>query len=407
MKLNFIIIFQSLICSLVALTLPQLEAIYNSDAVVATDQTEFLEEIFTDEQLGVLQEFQEQIHRSLYVKGGNLESRDLESTIESVLNLVNRSGIIWDVLDYGVDHPNLVDTIANMTANLIGGSSSSNSSAITSFLMGTVSAVNATAVGNIVLSSGLIQSVLDGLLLDEEYRPYVSKIIYQVVDNNIGLITILLRGFLAPANSNSKRDVGSSLIEFVGNIVGSFLDSKVFYSGLTSVVNALNDTGFVVDTIHGFISNEEYVNMTGHLINEVIQKSDFNLTSVTSSINITSIVESVLLDTTSITDIIGSLLSGDLSGVSNLLKRYTPGIKAIIRDLEEMGLFTKLNNAIFPQSSSTSADAKALETGTSESQKLNDDTTLTSSDLGSNIRLSTPMGGFMILQTLLATFLFV
>lgn len=392
---------------MVALTLPQLEAIYNSDAVVATDQTEFLEEIFTDEQLGVLQEFQEQVHRSLYVKGGNLESRDLESTIESVLNLVNRSGIIWDVLDYGVDHPNLVDTIANMTANLIGGSSSSNSSAITSFLMGTVSAVNATAVGNIVLSSGLIQSVLDGLLLDEEYRPYVSKIIYQVVDNNIGLITILLRGFLAPANSNSKRDVGSSLIEFVGNIVGSFLDSKVFYSGLTSVVNALNDTGFVVDTIHGFISNEEYVNMTGHLINEVIQKADFNLTSVTSSINITSIVESVLLDTTSITDIIGSLLSGDLSGVSNLLKRYTPGIKAIIRDLEEMGLFTKLNNAIFPQSSSTSADAKALETGTSESQKLNDDTTLTSSDLGSNIRLSTPMGGFMILQTLLATFLFV
>lgn len=185
------------------------------------------------------------------------------------------------------------------------------------------------------------------------------------------------------------------------------MNSKIFYSGLTSVVNALNDTGFVVDTIHHFISDEEYVNMTGHLINEVIKKSDLNLTSLTSDINITSIVESVLLDTTSITDIIGSLLSGDLSGVSNTLERYIPGVKAIIKDLENMGLFTQLNNAIFP--SSTSADSKAIETGSSSgsNKEQNDDTTITSSDLGSNIQLSTSMSGFMILQTLFAIILFV
>lgn len=407
MKLNFIIVFQSLIYSLVALTVPQLEAIYNSGDVVATDPNELLEDVFTDEQLEVLDAFQSQIHRSLYDKENRLSSRDLESSIESILNLVNNSGVLWTILDYGVDHPSIVDSIANMTAGLLNGADSSNRSAITSFLFGTVSGVNISAVGNIVIDSGLIQSVLDGLLLDDEYRPYVSRIIYQVAENNIGLITILLKGFLAPANSNSKRDVGNSLIEFVGNIVGSFLNSKIFYSGLTSVVNALNDTGFVVDTIHHFISDEEYVNMTGHLINEVIKKSDLNLTSLTSDINITSIVESVLLDTTSITDIIGSLLSGDLSGVSNTLERYIPGVKAIIKDLENMGLFTQLNNAIFP--SSTSADSKAIETGSSSgsNKEQNDDTTITSSDLGSNIQLSTSMSGFMILQTLFAIILFV
>lgn len=222
MKLNFIIVFQSLIYSLVALTVPQLEAIYNSGDVVATDPNELLEDVFTDEQLEVLDAFQSQIHRSLYDKENRLSSRDLESSIESILNLVNNSGVLWTILDYGVDHPSIVDSIANMTAGLLNGADSSNRSAITSFLFGTVSGVNISAVGNIVIDSGLIQSVLDGLLLDDEYRPYVSRIIYQVAENNIGLITILLKGFLAPANSNSKRDVGNSLIEFVGNIVGSF-----------------------------------------------------------------------------------------------------------------------------------------------------------------------------------------
>ncbi|EGV62829.1 hypothetical protein PSN45_000969 [Yamadazyma tenuis] len=370
------------------------------DAVPGKDLYQSFQDALTEEQLDIIEELQDSLQASLFEDDNVYEydKRDLESTIESVINLVNSSGVVWTALDYAADHPSLISYLANTTASLIDKGADANVSGIVSVVAGAASNLNLTALSSLVSQSGLIQSTLDGLLLEEKYRKDISKIIYNVVEKNIDLITLIARELLAPANSNSKRAESSSLLDFVGNIAGSFLNSKILYNGLGEVLNALNDTGFVVYTAQRFIDTPAYVNMTGDLISEVLSKSDISLSSLTSSINITALVSSALSDPAAITAIIGKVLKGDYSGLtsglSSFAKRYKPAITGIISDLEDLGLFKDLNNAIFPSTTGSSNNKEVVATEVANS------TSSTSSSIPLATTSESGTGGF-VMNTLL------
>lgn len=353
------------------LVLPESGINNGANDIESTDPYSVLLDVFTDDQFDILEELEETLEINLY---SEKSKRDLEDTIESVLNMVNNSGLIFDALDYGSEHPNIISYIANATANLINSQldADRNISAIVSFLRGTVSGVNGTALGNAIVDSGLVQSVLDGVLLDEETRGHVADIIYNLIENNINLIAIIGRRFLQPANQNSKRDDHEgSLIELVGNIAGGFLGSGMFLDGFEGIVNALNDSGIVVYTVQRILATPEYINMTGDLLSQVIDQANVTLPSI----NITAILASALSDTSRLTRIVGALLRGDFSaifsGAGSLGRRYIPGVRAIIRNLEDRGLFDDLNQALFPSSSGSNRQVEPthiLETNVTEVQ---------------------------------------
>lgn len=329
----------------------ELNAEENSDTF-SLEWQDVLEEVLSTDQVQLLDEIHLQVDNKLH-------RRDLESGLESIIDLLNSSGLIWDALDYAADHDNIIEFLGNTIGGFLNSSGdmdmeTTNTTAILSFLSGTVQSLNVSALGSVVVDSGLVQSVLDGLLLDDDFRPVLAGLVYNITEHNMGLIALVVQNLLAPANGNSKRDFTGTLIEFVGNFVGSFLNSKVFYSGLGDVLNALNDTGFVVYTIQRFLSTPAYINMTGKLVSDTVDASGFSLMDLSDfslsdlPINITEIVASVLSDSSSIAKIVGNVLLGDYSGLSDFLKRYIPGIKALILELQDMGLFNDLNENLFP-----------------------------------------------------------
>lgn len=375
----------SLICffqTLVSVTgLPQAIPVENSEFNIDNYVNEILGDAFSQDELLAIEEL-----------GGELKKRDLESSIESVLNLVNRTGIIWDALDYVIDNPDSVGNVLNLTSGLLGGgnddddeSSSSNSTFLLNFVFGIVQEVNLTSLANSVIDSGLLQSLLDGLLLEDKYRERILDIIYQIVESNMDSITDVAHDLLAPANHQKRDD--DSLIEFAGNVVGGFLGSSLFYNGLDDVMSALNDSGIVVYIAQRFISTPKYVNYTGGLIQNALENSDFNILSLLGSIDIEQLLSRALKDTSAITSAVGSILEG--AGASTeqargVISRYVPAVRSIIEDLEDKGLFTDLNDNIFP---SNSVERKESEPTLMSSSSSGSDSASESSvsDSGSNL----------------------
>ncbi|KAI5955421.1 hypothetical protein CANMA_004601 [Candida margitis] len=107
-----------------------------------------------------------------------------QSTINSVLETINSSGVIWDLLDAIADHPDRIEYLTNLTSSLLGGTNitidvadilngDSSLSSLTQF-------INVSAIFNAVMDSGLVTSLADGLLLDADFRPKLADIVNRV-----------------------------------------------------------------------------------------------------------------------------------------------------------------------------------------------------------------------------------
>lgn len=280
----------------------------------------------------------------------NLYKRD-EQTIETLLEYVNKSGIIFDLLDQIADYPERVDAIGNLTKGLKGKLPAVNLSNIEAPNLGGLT--NNNSLVDVILKSGLVESLADALLLDDKFRPVLVNLIYRVVDSNKDIILYLVDVVLAKRDMDSGElrarddDYSGSLSEFANNILGSVVNSKLFTDTFTDVVNALNDTGIAVYVVQRFLSNDAYINMTAKLAEDFIQSGAINITG---SLNITKIVGGVLGDPSAL----GKLAAGALSGnvdLKGIFGKYAPGVKAIISGLEKKGLFEELNDYIFPSSS--------------------------------------------------------
>lgn len=277
-----------------------------------------------------------------------LNKRD-QDTVDKLLETVNSSGIIFTLLDQIADHPERIGTLANLTGNLI---KSHNFSLDLGSLGSMASGLNISAIYTTVQKSGLVTSLLDGILLDDNYRPVLVDLIYRIVRANTNLIMYIVDGIFQPRNLNKKRaDNSGSLQHFVTNIISSVLSSSLVAETATDVVNALNDTGVAVYVVKRLIADESYQNMTALFIKDFAKTGALKLNA--KSLNITAILNSALLKPKVLTDLVGGLLSGkvNLSG----LGKYTGAIGKIVSDLEAKGLFQQLNNEIFPSSTTRAA----------------------------------------------------
>lgn len=276
----------------------------------------------------------------------NLYKRD-EKTIETLLEYVNKSGIIFDLLDQIADYPERVQAIGNLTVGLLGRLPPIDLSNL--LLPKNMGSMTNNSLVNVLLKSGLVKSLADGLLLDESFRPVLVNLTYRIVDANKNVILYIVDGVLAKRDLEKRADdYSGSLGEFAKNIFGSVLDSKLFLNTFGDIVNALNDTGVAVYVVKKFLSDDAYLNMTATIANDAIHSGAINITGTP---NITKIIGGVLADPSAL----GKLASGALSGkvdLKGIFGKYSPAIKGIIQGLERKGLFEELNDYIFPSSSS-------------------------------------------------------
>ena len=301
-----------------------------------------------------------------------LSKRD-EQTIASILDTLNSSGIIWELLDKIAESPVAIQGLANYTGLLVGkvNLTSIIESTLSKYEAGTLYAPKANVSGILqpIIKSGLLQSIAQGTIMDPKIQPVLAKIIENVIHSNEDLILYVFTALTAKRN-HKRADNSGSLTTLVTNLAGSILGSSYFQDTLTDTVNALNDTGFVVYTIQRFLLTPAYVNMTGELVSDLMKSGDIKLDNIgglLKSINITELIVKQLGDPSKLVNIVTSLLSGkvDTKGLTSVLGQYTTGVKAIIKIMEKDGLFVYLNDLLFGSPSSTTTAASTSKASTS------------------------------------------
>lgn len=292
------------------------------------------------------------------------KKRDEELTIENILIKFNESQILFKGVDALSESKKAQELIVNATTFLLKQVGNVN---LTSLLYTTSKLhLNVSGIYYTVEKSGLIQSTLDGILLDESYRPVLVKLVERIVYPNLDAIYFLMQKYLHPASNKKRADDSDSLEQFATNIISTVLHSQVFSETLTDLLNALNDTGVAVYTIKRLIASEQFQNLTVSLFKDIYATGAIKLNL--SSLNISAIVDYFLKDPKVLT----SALTGVMSGGNNLgatFGKYTDGVKGIIKDLEDDGFFVTLNDYLF--SSSTLAVSTS---STTTKQNKNKDT---------------------------------
>ncbi|PSK41395.1 hypothetical protein C7M61_001077 [Candidozyma pseudohaemuli] len=289
-----------------------------------------------------------------------IQKRDtsgFEQTIEGLLNVVNDSGVIWAVLDQVAYYPDRIEFIANLTGRLIGGA---NLSSIGDMLGGgllDLSDLNVSAIVGAVADSGVVQSLLDGILLDEDYRPNLVNLVSRLLKSQKNTFLWLVQDLFG-RNSNSKRAETSGLETFIGNIISTALSSTLVADVAKDVLTALNNTQFLTTTVKHFLADEGYQNMTAQLVIDVMNTGAISLNGA--SLNVTSLSERVLSRPELISGAVGMLLSGNIQ--LGGLGKYADAVMEIVRGVEDDGTFAELNNYVFSESHTVSTPV--LFTGT-------------------------------------------
>lgn len=337
----------------------------------------------------------------------DLFKRDVK-TVESLLETVNRSGIIFDVLDEIAGHPRRISLLANATARLI---KSLGGSLDLSLLEEIGAGLNITNIYDIVKDSGLVTSILDGILLDDNYRPVLVKLITRIAEANKSLIAYIIDDVFAAAKKKRADDDddddnsnGGTLETFAINIVSTVLSSRLFTNIVNDTVVALNDTGIAVYIVKRAIADESYQNMTVELFEDLKDTGVIKIDNSTlSNLNITKIASSVLDNPTMILRLTRAALSGDLN-LRQTFGKYAGAIKDIVKDLEDDGLFRDLNNYVFSTdsnrrtSSRLAVSSSSARSSTSSRSNRNQQVKAAGSNSKSSATTSSDSGSYNIHQ---------
>jgi hypothetical protein len=267
-------------------------------------------------------------------------------------------------LDLLAGHPNRIEYVANLTGSLIkdAGSFSLDSLGLNTTKIANL--VNISAIVNDVIDSGLIQSILDGILLDPNYTPVLVNITYNVVESSKYLLYYLFDDILAKRDITSKdihelikrANNDGGLGEFVSNAIATILSSKLVGGIAYDTLNALNDTGVAVYVVKRFIATPKYLNMTVTLAEDIWNTGAINVTSIVSSFSLSGLLSDAekLVNSDFVTnivnDLVNAVLSGDISKIFSSLGKYADAVGRIVSGLEDKGLFADLNSLIFPSS---------------------------------------------------------
>lgn len=307
-----------------------------------------------------------------------------DTLAETLILALNNSGLIFLLLDAFADNPTRVQSLVNFTTGALSGSSSLNLSLSSAQISKLLGALNGTQLLSIIEDSGIITSVLDGFLLDVDYRPVLVNLTYRILDSNKNLLLYLFESVFAKSSKRNllerRASYSGSLEDFIINIVADVAGSSIVTSVINDTVVGLNDTGVLVYTLKRIVANVSYQNATALLIDDVIASgalSGFNI----SSYNITGLITSALSNPAGISSLIGTVLSGNSTGaLLAVFDRYSGALLALLSDLEATGIFEELNNYIFPSTSSSVASStkKANAVSTSGGTKSTSTSSTTS-----------------------------
>ncbi|WPK26424.1 hypothetical protein PUMCH_003778 [Australozyma saopauloensis] len=277
-----------------------------------------------------------------------INKRDTTLTIESVLNALNRSDIVFDVLNLVAYNPRRISAIANVTSSLVG---DLNFTAMTQSASKLNLDLNYTKIYNGLMDSGVVSSLLRGILLDESYRPVLVKLINRILEGNKNVLNYVVKDVFKKSKRDElfeKRDNEGSLESFVAGILSSILNSDLVGGIALDTLVALNNTQFLTYTVKKFVANEGYQNMTAQLALDMINSGNIQISL--NALNVTGLLDKVLSKPTVIISLVSNVLSGNLQLPA--LGQYTSAIKSIISDVEDSGTFADLNQYLFAENHS-------------------------------------------------------
>ncbi|KAM9914838.1 hypothetical protein OXX69_000278 [Metschnikowia pulcherrima] len=314
-----------------------------------------------------------------------IQKRDTTSTVEYILELLNSSDLLFDILDQIAYNPSRISKLANSTSKLLGGLDLGSITNLTKNFDVHLD-LNASAIYNEVMDSGVVNSLLDGILLDTSYRPVLAGIVSRLLEGNKNLVNYMIRNVFKSSKRDqilSKRQNSGTLETFVGNVISTVLSSSLVSNVASDVLVALNETQFLTTTVKRFLANEGYQNMTAQLVLDMLNSGDITFNS--RMINITSLADKALSKPQVLVTLVSNLLSGKISLPA--LGKYNSAVSAILKEVENEGVFADLNQYVFsethsvtkpllptaqivvPRTTSVSSTTKAARNSTSTKRK--------------------------------------
>lgn len=216
----------------------------------------------------------------------------LESTLQQLIESLNRSGVIMDILHEIADSPEQMNTLSNWIFQFLVRVKASTTLNSLDVL------INITELKSAVMESGLIQSTFLGMLLDETQRNLLADNLGEVLVNyswigevlkNVGqsgqisfnMIFNIVRdykskdpgfngtSYLKLRKRGNNTDYSGSLQAFLNNIAGSALSSQLASSSLGSILSAVNNSGVVISTLQASLGDQKILTMVGFIANKI------------------------------------------------------------------------------------------------------------------------------------------
>lgn len=256
----------------------------------------------------------DQIMNSFGVYSGedSIEKRDqLSDTLTQLLDAVSLSGVIADVLHEIAALPAEMNTLSNKIFQLL--VAALTSTAFDGFNI----TINTTEILPALLSSGVLQSTLGLLMLNDTNRdkladdlgavlvkyPWISALLNKIgagKDLTVKLIADMIQTTVSKDPSvqnstslgkraslskrlpsllkrdNSTDDYSGTLQAFLNNLVGSAIESQLLSSSLDSVLAAVNSSGIITPIAFLVLGDLSILNMIGFIGNKLYNLGVFD-----------------------------------------------------------------------------------------------------------------------------------
>lgn len=224
------------------------------------------------------------------------------SALTQVLENVENSGLIMDILEEIAASPTQTDNLANLTVSLLknGGG-----------LIGGINiTLNYTSLWDTVKLSGIIFSTLDGLMLNVSNRnfladrigvmlkrnPWVAELLTQLGAGHaltVSYLHELITTFKSKASnwdemlqqtsmpnsksviigarddSNSSGQYDGSAQEFLSNLINTVANSALADQSIGNLLQAVNDSGIVIPVVLDVLNSTSVLGMFGTIIGKV------------------------------------------------------------------------------------------------------------------------------------------
>ncbi|ODV65044.1 hypothetical protein HYPBUDRAFT_153947 [Hyphopichia burtonii NRRL Y-1933] len=271
-----------------------ISSVFAYTSIPTTDTFDIPEE-YDDNPYSMLDEIMQQI---LWMTDSSFEKRDQTSTIADLLQSVNQSGIIIDLLHEIAGSQALIDNIANATIDILRNGIHLNSTLKID--------INSTELMRRVIKSGVINSTLDVLFFNVPYRnflsdclgdmlarnPWVAKLLVELgngKDLTVPFLANLIENTTSKASNwdqvrnqgktvkiNTRDDNEGTAKEFFQNIVSHVLNSRLAETSIDTILEAVNQSQIVPYLVLQVINDTEIKGMALELVSKVYNSGVLN-----------------------------------------------------------------------------------------------------------------------------------